>query len=591
MIDRRQFLTGFLAATGCFAVGAALRPFSALAAPTGEGPVRFDEGVASGDPMPDAVVLWTRAVDPAMPDAAQELVLQVSTDADFSRLIVERPVTAQAQADHTVRVFVDGLEPDRFYYYRFLAEAGGLSRAGRTRTAPSPDADRPVTIAVTSCQNYEIGFYQAWRRMIVDDEAAAEDAKIDVVLQVGDFIYEGAGYAVLDADFRRVHGDSPDLLDRHGDRRRVPPFPSGGTKGDYAPKAAKTADDFRLLYRTYLRDPNLQDARARWPFVCTWDDHEFADNCWQGQTNFGARQIGRVAASQAWFEYIPAALSTARAVAGVAPQARDFEPVAVRDVPFGAPGQPSAEDEPENRKAIGCLTLYRTLTFGRHAELVVTDDRSYRTGPPQPAWWVEKYLDGKAAPNGVELVATLDAGRTANGGHPPATLTIDGRKIPNPRQNDTPGSMLGAAQKAWWKETLKASDRTWKFWISGVPVAGLAFDFDSILWKSVPRVVLSADAWTGYPGERAELLSHLQDNGVENVVVLSGDMHTQLAAGLQLDPTDPDETPVCSEFAIPGISSESLFRIVRDRFGNDKRVAAMFFAGDDQGNRGAEQHP
>ena len=177
----------------------------------------------------------------------------------------------------------------------------------------------------------------------------------------------------------------------------------------------------------------------------------------------------------------------------------------------------------------------------------------------------------------------MPGARLANGGHPPASVTIDGKEIPNPRQNDAPGTMLGASQKAWWKETLKASDRTWKFWISGVPVAGLAFDFDAIPWKSVPRVVLSADAWTGYPGERAEMLSYLRDNGVENVVVLSGDMHTQLAAGLQLDPADPDATPVCSEFAIPGISSESLFRIVRDRFGNDKRVAGLFFAGDDQG--------
>jgi len=582
MIDRRQFLAGFLATAGSFVASAALKPFLAMAQPS-RGSVSFDEGVASGDPMPDAVVLWTRAVDPTAPGAAQEIILQVASDAAFAESLVERSVTALPQADHTVRVFVDGLRADCIYFYRFIARAGGMSRTGRTRTAPSADSDRAVVLAFTSCQNYEVGFYQGWRRMIVDDEAAPEDGRIDVILQVGDFIYEGGGYAVPDPDFRRVHGNSPDLLDRQGRPRRIPPFPSGGTKGDYAAKAAKTIDDFRLIYRTYLRDPNLQDARARWPFICTWDDHEFADNNWQSQTNLGARQTGRLAASQAWFEYIPAALSTARPAAGVAPKARDFVPTVVRDVPFGAPGEPSPDEEVENQKAISSLTIYRALSFGKHAKIIVTDDRSYRTGSPQPQWWIDKHLEGMAAPNGIGLVAILDAGRSANGGNPPPTVTIEGKDYPNPKQFDPPGTMLGDEQKKWWKATVAGSRKTWKFWLSGVPVAGLAFDFDAIPWKSVPRVMLSADTWTGYPGERAELLEYLRDREVENVVVLSGDMHTHMVAGLKLDPTDPEGRPVCSEFSVTGLSSESLFRIVRHRHGDDKRVAGLFFAGQDQG--------
>jgi alkaline phosphatase D len=503
MIDRRTFLKGFLALSGCFLASAQLRPLPARAA-VGDGAVRFAEGVASGDPMPDAITLWTRAKIPSEPNASQDLTLQLAAQPDFKETLVEHQVRALPETDHTVRVFVDGLKPDRIYYYRFLAARGGTSRIGRTRTAPAADSGRTVTIACTSCQNYEIGFYQGWRRMIVDDEAAAPDQLIDLVLQVGDFIYEGAGYHVPDVDFQRVHKGANALLDSNGNPRRVPPFPSGGVPGDYADKAAKTVEDFRLLYRTYLQDPNLQDARARWPFVCTWDDHEFADNSWQGHTNFGARQSGRLAANQAWFEYIPAALSNARAEAGIAPGAHDFKAADVQDNPFGGPGQPRPETEPGNQKAIASLAIYRTLSFGKHVNLLVTDVRSYRSGPPQPKWWLDKHLGGKAVPNAMGLVATLDAGRDANDGKPPVTISVDGKVYPNPRFSEPPGTMLGRDQLHWLKGSLVSSDKTWKLCVSGVPMTGLTFDFDAVFWKSVPRVMLSADTWTGYPGERAE---------------------------------------------------------------------------------------
>ena len=581
MINRRLFLTRFLSTAGCFAAAAAFQPFAAKASET-KGTVRFDEGVASGDPMPDAMLFWTRAVDPGKPDAPQNLVLQVATDEQFDNVLLEKPVVALPSTDHTVRVFVDGLEADLFYFYRFLATDGGVSRVGRTRTAPGPESERTVTMASTSCQNYEVGFYQGWRRMIVDDEAAPDDEKIDVVLQIGDFIYEATGYMTPDIDFRRVHGDAPDLLDRRGHPRRLPAFPSGGVEADYADKAAKTVEDFRLIYRTYLRDPNLQDARARWPFVCTWDDHEFSDNSWQGHTSFGPRQSGRLAANQSWFEYVPASLSHARPAAGVAPAAKDFEPAEVHDAPFGAPGQQAPDQEPENLKAIDSMAIYRTLSFGKNAEIVVTDTRSYRDGPPQPKWWVDEYLEGKATPNGTDLVATLDAGREANDGNPPDMLTIAGKQLPNPQKSAAPRTMLGASQKDWWKQSISDSRKTWKFWVSSVPVAGLSFDFDAVPFMSVPRVMVSADIWTGYPGERVALLEHLRDNKVDDVVVLSGDMHLHAASAIRLAPWDPDQQPICSEFTVAGMSSESLFRSARTTFADDKRLDGLFAAGDNQ---------
>jgi len=581
MIDRRAFLSRFLATAGCFVAGAALRPFVATAV-AAAGSVRFDEGVASGDPMPDAMMFWTRAVDPAAPRSARKLVLQVAKEEDFTELVLEQEIEAGPTTDHTVRVFVDGLEADQFYWYRFVAEVGGISRTGRTRTAPDPDSDRTVTFASTSCQNYEVGFFQGWRRMIVDDEAAPADKKIDAVLQIGDFIYEGTGYMVPDVDFRRAQGEADSLVDGEGKSRRIASFPSGGTQADYADKAAKTIDDFRLIYRTYLHDANLQDARARWPFICTWDDHEFSDNAWQGHTSFGPRQTGRLAASQSWFEYIPATLSRARAAAGVAPEARDFSSTTVKDAPFGAPGQPTADEDPENRKAIGSMAIHRALSFGKHAEIVVTDTRSYRDGPPQPKWWVDKYLGGKAVPNSMDLVATLDAGRDANGGKPPETVAVEGKKQPNPQKASPPRTMLGADQKRWWQQSLANSEKTWKFWISSVPVTALNFNFDAVPLMSVPRVMVSADIWSGYPSERKSLLQHLQDNKIDNVVVLSGDMHLHAASAIRTDPLDSDQQPVCSEFTVGGISSESLFRSARHVYADDKRLAGLFFGGDEQ---------
>src|SRR5262249_40859632 len=149
---------------------------------------------------------------------------------------------------------------------------------------------------------------------------------------------------------------------------------------------AKTVDDYRHLYRTFLSDPDLQAARARWPFISTWDDHEFTDDCWQSQANYDSAhsldetdQTRRIAASQVWFEDIPAQLTDAGGVTGVASQAKDFAPADVHDAAFTTPNDDNFVDEPNNKAAIGAITIYRSLRFGQHVELVMTDERSYRS--------------------------------------------------------------------------------------------------------------------------------------------------------------------------------------------------------------------
>jgi alkaline phosphatase D len=254
----------------------------------------FPQGLASGDPTSDSVVLWTRveAVAGRAPGRVP-VTLQVSGTPDFTR---ERQVTALASADHTVRVIVTGLQPDRFYWYRFIADGDVSDLVGRTRTAPPPDADRPVRLAFASCQSYEAGYYGAWRLLLNEDAARPESEQLDFVVHLGDFVYEALGY---------------------GKARRIAGLPSGGKPtGEgttWAETYAETLDDYRFLYRTYLSDPDLRAARARWPFVVTWDDHEFTDDCWQTAQTYNEppvpAQRRRVAASQAWFEYIPACLT------------------------------------------------------------------------------------------------------------------------------------------------------------------------------------------------------------------------------------------------------------------------------------------
>src|SRR6185369_8671465 len=146
------------------------------------GTYEFLHGVASGDPQPDSVVLWTRVqAKDAMSTDPITLRVEVSKSDKFDKLIVHQQVTAGPDSDFTVRILVDGLEPDSVYFYRFVAGADE-SRSGRTRTAPETDADVPIHFAWVCCQDYGAGFYGAYRRMINEDDAADEADRLRFVL-------------------------------------------------------------------------------------------------------------------------------------------------------------------------------------------------------------------------------------------------------------------------------------------------------------------------------------------------------------------------------------------------------------------------
>ncbi|HEX5569358.1 MAG TPA: alkaline phosphatase D family protein [Streptomyces sp.] len=279
----------------------------------GDTPV-FAHGVASGDPLPDGVLLWTR-VTPA-PDATPgsgrgapvEVSWEVAEDREFTTVVAGGRTTATAEADHTVKADVRGLRPATAYYYRFTC-GNAHSPTGRTRTAPADGAaaDR-VRFAVVSCSHYESGFFSAYRHL-------AARADLDAVLHLGDYIYEyGRGeYPLKDGvvrEMRPVH-------------------------------EVVTLADYRMRHAHYKTDPDLRSLHAAHPVIAIWDDHEFANDAWSGgaenhtpgtEGDWAARVR---AAKQAYFEWMPV--------------------------------RPSTEG-----------TTYRRLRFGSLADLHLLDLRSFR---------------------------------------------------------------------------------------------------------------------------------------------------------------------------------------------------------------------
>ena len=547
--SRRSFLDMMLA-SGAIAAATAGLPLAPLLRPAaaGQGAFHFPQGLASADPQPEGIMLWTRveARSGTTPPEVS-LTVQVSETADFRKAVVERTVTATADRDHTVRVLVDGLKPDWTYHYRFLAADGSMGDlTGRTRTAPARNADRAVTLAFVTCQNYEDGFYGAYRTLLNQDKAAQPGQEIDFVLHLGDQIYETVGYG--------------------GKLRELPAFPSGGgeTKWGKA-RHALTLADYRQLYRAYLSDPDYREARARFPFVSIWDDHEFVNDYWQTIVTFTpeGRSLpsAKLAANQAWFEYIPALLTGSVGVAGVPAAARDFAPASVSDVDArNAPVDDGGLLQEENNlKAIGSICIYRSLRFGRHVELVLTDTRSYRSDHAVPDE-LGIALSGQATymlPQ--KLVALMDAGRTANGGNPPAMIPVGDKQIPNPRKDHPPGTLFGPEQKEWLKHTLAASDATWKLLATSVPFLPMRIDMDQVDPKAT-TLALTADAWDGYPAERREVMEWARQAGINNLISLSGDHHQSFAGLVYEDYEAAEPRPVAVEFSVTGISSTPVFR-------------------------------
>ncbi|GAA3396243.1 alkaline phosphatase D family protein [Streptomyces roseoviridis] len=452
-VGRRRFLTATGAAAAlAFAVNLPAAGTAAAAELDGrritEDP--FTLGVASGDPLPHSVLLWTRlAPRPYEPGGGLPAGTRVTVewelahDEHFRRGVRRGTATAHAEFDHTVHVEAVGLAPGRDHFYRFRAGAW-TSPVGRTRTAPAPGA-RPAAVkfAAVSCQAYHDGYFTAHRHLADED--------LDVVFHLGDYLYE---YAVDATGGARAYTD-----------RTLP---------DVFARETVTLEDYRLRYALYKSDPDLRAAHAAHPFAVTWDDHETENNYAGGTPENGVPPeeflIRRAAAYRAYWE----------------------------NQPLRRPQRPTGPD----------MRLYRRLRFGRLAQFDILDTRQYRSD--------QAYGDGW--------------------------------QTPGPASEDPSRTMTGATQERWLLDGWQDSLATWN-----VVPQQVVFSERRNLPTDAYKV--SMDSWDGYPASRQRVLAGARAAGIENLMVLTGDVHVAYGLDIKADFRDPASRTVGTEIVTTSVSS------------------------------------
>lgn len=445
--SRREFLRRAGAAT---TATAALGVVPLLPACSGDGgrgadpeagtAVEFRHGVASGDPLADRVILWTRLTPAAAGPVSGEVL--IATDAALSQNLQRHAFTTDADRDYTVKVDPAGLSPGTTYYYRFQA-GDAVSPVGRTRTAPAGAVER-LRIGVASCASYAHGYFSGYR-------ALARRADLDVVLHLGDYLYE---YGSGEYGSVRAYEPAHEIL---------------------------TLDDYRSRHALYKRDADVQEVHRQHPFIAVWDDHESANDAWRdGAENHTEGAEG------AWAQRKAAAI---RAYA-------EWMPIRLPD-----PAHPER--------------IFRRFGYGDLAEIVMLDTRLY----------------ARDAQAGLADAAAI---------------------------NDTDRQLVGTEQLGFVADTLGATRAKWKLLgqqvmfgqlrlvglpelsvLTGIPVEPLQTLLQALPVVSTGGLIVNPDQWDGYRAERERLFDLIESVGGDNVVVLTGDIHSSWAMDLSRDPSNP----------------------------------------------------
>ena len=533
----------------------------------------FPQSIASGDPRPDTVILWTRVDDPGAEEGDFDVELQMWVDDGEPSDVMRVQAVAEADFDRCVKLRVTGLQPSTTYGYRFVyLQAGGKawgSRTGTTRTAPAPEADVPIRFAFLSCQDYSGHYYNALARLAQEE--------IDFFVHLGDYVYETTG----DASFQDT---APGRVVTFSDTSGAIAFQREDGTVDYA---VSSIDNYRELYRTYRSDAALQRLHERVPMIAVWDDHEFSDDSWGSTATYRDGEIDetdpmrRQRASRAWFEYMPVDYPDPDFV-------YDFETLPPDDI-----------------------RIWRDLRFGRHVHVVMTDLRTHRTdhliaedaypgavvmdeatlqatgGVPD---WASPYVDIESFGGGVYATVLREAAMTGGaGGYPPERITgnvsvtwihrvledTGSSVLPVPDedlaalprglaihhmtklglytsigsrylvtaepwrrfaawrwvQSDGASEVaMGEAQEAWFLETIKGSDATWKVWGNEYCLTQLDIDLRALPIPDAFKQLfsLTAEDWNGMPNRRAKIIDELA--AVPNVVAVTGDIHAFYAS-------------------------------------------------------------
>lgn len=352
-LNRRRFLS----ASAAGAIGAAVPTGSSASAAPGEHPW-FQHGVASGDPLPHAVVLWTR-VSPT-PDATPgsgigppiDVRWQIAHDPAVRHIVKQGQVQTGPRRDHTVKVDATDLAPDTTYFYHFVAD-DHRSRVGRTTTAPIRDASpRRLRLGVVSCSNWQAGWFSPYRHLAGHDD-------LDMVLHLGDYLYEygrgeyGLGQSNADV---RSHRPKHEMV---------------------------TLADYRRRHGQYKTDPDLADLHAVVPWIVAWDDHETTNDAWRnGAENHnpgeGDWPTRKAAARRAYDEWMPVRLGRTSAV-------RDGTRVD-RRLRFGQLAELSMLD----------LRTYRSRQAGNDELGRVDDEDRTITGEKQLRWLTDGLAHSQA---------------------------------------------------------------------------------------------------------------------------------------------------------------------------------------------------
>lgn len=417
----------------------------------------FPLGVASGDPLADRVILWTRIRTANTKATSLTVRWVVAKDPSLKQVVQQGVVQTGPERAFTVKVDAKGLLPGETYYYAFGWDDVSRSITGRTRTLPAGSVSR-MRIALTTCSNYTHGFFNAYR-------CIAKRADVDLWVHLGDYIYEYAA---------RVYGtETPGrLLDPTHE--------------------AVTLDDYRRRYAHHRGDPDLQELHRQHPMIAIWDDHEFADNCWHGGAanhldGQGSWSTRRDAAARAFLEWMP-----------------------IREGGLATDGVP---------------VIYRSFPLGNLGDLIMLDTR----------------LVGRDRIPGVEDPLGESKGDPA-------------------MRADKKRSILGFPQEAWLHGELAKSQQRGARW----RLVG-----NQVLLASVrdarDNSILTADSWDGYEASRDRLFEAMQTAKVDNLVVLTGDVHISMAMHVAPKPWDSggfDATTgkgaVAVEIVPPSITSPAL---------------------------------
>jgi alkaline phosphatase D len=528
----------------------------------------YPQGVASGDPDAHSVILWTR--HPYPQSTRQLLTVEVAEDEAFHRVIAHAQAPVSSAADWTTRVLIGGLKPARIYWYRFTDSDGNGSRVGRTITAPLPNDPRTVNFAFVSCQDVNEGKLNAYRRMIYEDERAPAEQQLGFVLHLGDFIYEVVEY--------------PDEVKTRYDRTiyEVARIEDGHKVDNF--HIPLTVDGYRAIYKGYLTDPDLQDARARWPFIAIWDNHEFSWQGWQSIVKAGAfeqpGQSVKVAANQAWFEYLPAR------VAPPSGNLERFDPPSVKNIPIKEFDGDGLGMEPNNLTAINSLKGYRALRYGQHLDMIITDQHSYRSADPFSDPSLEKLVGDEFMGMFPEsAMQILDGGRSFNGGNPPAEIRFNDAHVPNPQRSSPPQTILGAEQKVWLKNKLKSSTAAWKIWANSLGALDWRADPQNLptgltkeSWPQNTFAVLNAgDYGTAY-AERSEIYNLVRDAKITGFAIVSGDRHSFWAGYAAAELPPGKFTPIGLSFVGASLVSPGAMESYEHRLPKDAPLRPLFLA-------------